>query len=46
MSLQRDTFGGMLERKKKKKKNHNAKGNAGVFFQVTVQLLMEMILRW
>lgn len=42
MSLQRDIFGGMLE--KKKNKNHNAKGNVGVFLQVTMQLLMEMIL--
>lgn len=45
MSLQRDTFGGMSE-KKKKKKHHNAKGNFGVFLQVTVQLLMEMIVSW
>lgn len=28
------------------KKNHNAKGNVGVFLQVTVQLLMEIILSW
>lgn len=41
MSLQRDIFGGMLE---KKNKNHNAKGNVGVFLQVTMQLLVEMIL--
>lgn len=34
MSLQRDTFGGSLEKKKKKKKkNHNAKGNVSYKLQ-------------